>query len=433
MFARRLWVRAVLISCLALVAAALTPLSHLIPIDLSGRIDEDALTGLLSILTNSMLTVTTFSLSIMVSAHLAADSNATPRAHRLLQQDGRTQTVIATFIGAFIYALVMTTMLNVGLFESADYPLIYVFTVGILGLVIVAVLRWVAHLSGLGSVEATIRRVEERAHSCLKARIDRPFLGGRSLIDTPVPGDAPAFQSDSFGFVQNIDTEKLNDLAQDWAARVFVTVRPGDWIGKGGALGYVDVEALDETSENALRGAIAIGDRREYDQDATFSLVVLAEIAERALSPGINDPRTALDVIGRITRMVANLPVERELDEPYAPGVYCQPMERRDLLLATLDPIARDGRTFVEVQLALQRAYATLSEHRDPGVADAAMALSSRALSYARDGIMLVEDLHRVARFAPADHMAATSAAEPKTSVIDALGEERNSSFFTDS
>ena len=89
----------------------------------------------------------------MVAAHLTADGNATPRAHRLLQQDGRTQTVIATFIGAFIYALTMTVMRDLDVFQQDDYALIYIFTVGILVLVVVAVLRWVAHLAGLGSVE----------------------------------------------------------------------------------------------------------------------------------------------------------------------------------------------------------------------------------------------------------------------------------------
>ncbi len=423
-FARKFWVRAALVSCLAIVAAALAPFSHYLPIDLSTEIDEDTLEDLLSILNNSMLAVTTFSLSIMVSAHLAAGGNATPRAHRLLQQDGRTQTVIATFIGAFIYAVTMTVMLNLGFFWSESYAIIYIITVAVLALLIVAILRWVAHLAGLGSVEATIARVQERAEACLRARASRPFLGGRDIDGVDIPESAPAFHAATFGYVQNIDVEQLNKHASAWAARIFVTVAPGEWVGAGRVMGYVDVETLDETQENALCAAIAVGDRREYDQDAAFALNVLAEIAERALSPGINDPRTALDVVGRLTKMIAEMPPEREDDAPPAPAIYCRRLDTREILLDTLDPIARDGKNFVEVQLSVQRAYALLAEHRDRATADAAIALSARALSYAREGVSLIEDLQRIAKVAPAGHMATTSAGEPEHRVSDVLGDE---------
>ena len=131
-FARRLWVRAALVSLTAIVAALLAPLSNFLPFSLQAKIDGGTLQDLLDILTNSMLTVTTFSLSIMVTAHLAADSSSTPRAHRLLQQDSRTQTVLATFIGAFVYALTLTIMLSMGLFADSEMALIYFFTVGVI-------------------------------------------------------------------------------------------------------------------------------------------------------------------------------------------------------------------------------------------------------------------------------------------------------------
>ncbi|WOI55785.1 DUF2254 domain-containing protein [Palleronia sp. LCG004] len=424
-FARRFWVRVTLISCLAILAAVLSPLSHFLPFSLKAEIDEESLDDLLSILTNSMLTVTTFSLSIMVSSHLAADGNATPRAHRLLREDGRTQTVIATFIGAFIYALTMTVMLNLGFFEQDNYGMIYLVTVGVLALLVVAMLRWVAHLAGLGSIEATIGRVEESAIASLKARCAYPFLGARPLSEAEIPEDAAVFHSKRFGYIQNIDTNRLNECASDWATRIFVSVSPGDWVGAGDPLGQVDLETLDEEQENAIYAAIAIGDQQDYDQDAIFSLVVLAEIAERALSPGINDPRTGIDVVSRLTRMIGEMPPERPIDPPTAPAVYCPPLDMRQMLLSTLDPIARDGRAFVEVQIAVQKAYALLSRHRDPDLAEAAVALSARALSYAREGIPVIEDLQRLAAVAPADYLAETTASEPSRRVSSLLGDER--------
>ncbi|MGR3496608.1 DUF2254 domain-containing protein [Citreimonas sp.] len=405
LFFRRFWVRAALISCFAFVAAAIAPLSGYLPFGLRDRIDAEALSELLSILTNSMLAVTTFSLSIMVTAHLAAEANATPRAHRLLQKDGRTQTVIATFIGAFVYGLALTVMLNAGLIDEGEHGLVYLATVAVLGVIVVAVLRWVAHLAGLGSVEETLRRVEESAQKCIDARIDNPFFGGRE--QTAVPDGVAGLAATGFGYVLSIDTPELQRIVGARGSAFYLAVKPGDWVNEGTTLGWVPRDALDDESRTALCDAIVIGDRRDYDRDTSFSLVVLTEIAERALSPGINDPGTAIDVVGRLVRLLSAIPVEREMKEPVAPDVFVLPMDLSEVMLRTLDPIARDGRQFREVLLRLQEAYRTLQAHERPEAAEAAVELSRRLVSYARNDVLLPEDADLIAARAQAPDQGA--------------------------
>ncbi len=312
-FARRLWVRATLVSCLALIAALSAPLSNYLPLSVATKIDRDTLSGLLQILTNSMLTVTTFSLSIMVTAHLAADSSATPRAHRLLQQDSRTQTVLATFIGAFVYALTLTIMLNLGLLAEDELAIVYFFTVAVILLVVIAILRWVGHLDGLGSVEATIRRAEERAAAEISRRNLIPYLGGRPRDAVAVPAKARRLEAASSGYLQDIDVRSLSEAVGP-ESRVWVEVAPGDWIVEGGLLAHVEATEWSEATIGALRAGFTFNDRREHGQDTTYSLIVMTEIGERALSPGINDPRTGLDVIGRITRMILRIEPETPLE-----------------------------------------------------------------------------------------------------------------------
>ncbi|ETX13260.1 hypothetical protein OCH239_12565 [Roseivivax halodurans JCM 10272] len=394
-FTRRFWVRAALISSFSFIVAACAPLSGFLPFGLNDRIDTEALSQLLSILTNSMLAVTTFSLSIMVTAHLAADANATPRAHRLLQEDGRTQTVIATFIGAFVYALALTVMLNADLIAEGEVGLVYLATVAVLGVIVVAMLRWVAHLVGLGSVEETIRRVEESARRCIDARIDSPFFGGREL--TFVPDDVTAIRSPAFGYVLSIDTAELQRIVAQRDRKFYLACKPGDWVRPGTTFGWISGDGLEADERSALVAALAIGDRRDYDRDTSFSLVVLTEIAERALSPGINDPGTAIDVVGRLTRLLWAIPVEREMAEPTAPDVFVLPIDLSEIMFRTLDPIARDGRNFVEVQMCLQEAYRTLASHDRPAAGKMAAELSKRLEAYCRNEVMLPEDADRIA------------------------------------
>ncbi len=429
-FARRLWVRAALVSLMAIVAALLAPLSDLLPFSLKTQIDETKLQSLLDILTNSMLTVTTFSLSIMVTAHLAADTSATPRAHRLLQQDSRTQTVLATFIGAFVYALTLTIMLSTGVFAEGEMAVIYFFTVGVIAFVVLAILRWVGHLDGLGSVEATLRRSEERAREAITLRADEPFLGGRPIDTATIPADTHALRADRAGYVQKIEMEKVSQKLAEWEGTLYLRATPGNWVVPGDTLADVAVEAWPEERASALRHHFTIDDRREHGQDTSFSLVVLAEIGERALSPGINDPRTGIDVIGRLTRLILSLPPERAPDEPRAPNVYAPGLDPADVLRSCLDAVVRDGRTFHEVVMATQRAAAAIARHPDPGFGEAARVLSARILAYARDGLLLVDDRERIRAAGPADEAAAITPQED-VAPADPEGDEPTSEGMT--
>ncbi|SPJ23924.1 DUF2254 domain-containing protein [Palleronia abyssalis] len=428
LFSRRLWVRSALISGLALIAAFLAPLGNYIPFGIAAKIDEETLQDLLDVITASMLTVSTFSLSIMVSAHLAADANTTPRAHRMLQQDSRTQTVIATFIGAFVYALAMTVMIDFGVFQTGEFALIYAFTVAVAALIVAALLRWVGHLDGLGSVEATLRRAEARAVESIDVYRRTPFLGGRSPKGD-VAGALQELTAERSGFLQNVDTGKLSKDLDHWGGTAYLRHRPGAWLAQGDVLAEIGIDRLDEDRQAKLRAAFTIDDRREPGQDVIQSLIVLAEIGERALSPGINDPRTGLDAISRITRLVLTMPAERELDQPPAPRVFVPALKTEEVLAATLDPLARDGKAFFEVQISIQTAAAQLATHDAAGIREAAVDLSARGLAYAEDGLLLAQDMRKIAARALADGPAATldadRAASPQGDGPDPMHAER--------
>ena len=106
-------------------------------------------------------------------------------------------------------------------------------------------------------------------------------------------------------------------------------------------------------------------DTRSYDQDPRFGASVLTEIASRALSPAVNDPGTAIDVINRALRVLAvwDEPVEEDDDDGAVlyPNVHVPPIRLEDLFDDLFTPIARDGAGIVEVGLRLQKALAILA------------------------------------------------------------------------
>lgn len=406
-----LWVRAALITFLAFVAAAVTPvLSPLLPGEFLAKMKQETVRSILDILANSMLAVTTFSLTVMVTSHLSADRVASPRAHRILVQDGSTQTVLATFVGAFVYALVGIVMLQTSIIGEDTLAMLYVMTLFVFAIVIVSILRWIARLSTLGSVEATIRTVEERAGETLNTRQTTPFLGGVRMTSAVArPEDGQSVTAPRHGFVQHIDTSKLDGAMEDLGGEAYAEVLPGDWVAEGEVLATLSVEDLSDDQAQRVADAFTIGDTRTYAQDASFGISVLSEIAERALSPSVNDPKTALDVVARLSALFLDFAGETPADDPKAPRVHVRPLDTGMLVRDAFEPIARDGRAYAEVALHVQVALERLSRHRSPDIAEGARITSARALAYAENGLLLAADRARVREAAVADRSHTTT------------------------
>ncbi|RVT96151.1 DUF2254 domain-containing protein [Rhodovarius crocodyli] len=391
--ARRLWVRATLIGLLGVLAALMAAVvERYIPWHLPGQIGADAVEGILSILASSMLAVTTFSLSIMVSAYGSATSNVTPRATKLLIEDRLTQTALSAFLGSFLFGIVGLILLKTGAYGERGRVVLFAVTIAVIVLVVVSLLRWIDHLTRFGRVGETTVRVEEAARAAIEAWVERPCLGGTPL--RAVPESAAPVTGEAIGYVQHIDMPALADLCDAAGVEIFVNAVPGTFIYPDTPLALVD--GLPPERRHALIQAFTIGDVRSFDQDPRFGLAVLSEIASRALSPAVNDPGTAIDVIGRCTRLMCRWAAEAASKAPEYPQVHVPAHAWPDLLEDAFMPIARDGAAMLEVQLRLQKALLALARTGGPGLGAAALEQSRQALSRAEGAMPLEADKARL-------------------------------------
>jgi len=411
---RRPWFRASLFSVLgiaaALVALAVAPY---IPDDVPTKIGSDAVDNILGVLASSMLAVTTFSLSIMVAAYGSATSNVTPRAISLLVEDPTTQNTLSTFIGSFIFSLVGIIALSTGLYGEKGRVVLFAAAIIVVILVVYALLRWIDQLSGLGRVAETTARVEDAATRSLCQRMEQPYLGGCPLEVDPkaLPGSRPLYAG-KIGFVQHIDMPALGTLTESENSSVYICVLPGTFVEPTQPIAWS--VGVGEECDDPLRAAFVIGAQRTFDRDPRFGMTVLAEIASRALSPGINDQGTAVDVIGRGLRVLSHLsrptpPEEPKFDRIFAPGLSVA-----DMLDDFFTPIARDGAAVVEVGICLQQALASLGRLGDAAVRVAAGRHIELALKRAEAALVL-----------PEDHLRVRQAAEQagfETTGLDAIG-----------
>ncbi|WP_022706527.1 DUF2254 domain-containing protein [Paracoccus zeaxanthinifaciens] len=350
---RKLWVR---VSCFAALglgtAIAGWALRGAIPDDLAGWIGADAIGTILQIIASSMLTVTTFSLSILTAAYATASSGTTPRSVRLIAQDGVSQTVLATFIGAFVFSLVGLIMLQTKLYGEGGRVILFLVTLIVILVVIVSLLRWIDRLATLGLVGDTVTRVEEATANALERRLKSPWMGANPLRGAPPP-EAAALHPDRVGHVQNCDMQALSDLAGEHDLRIYLAAIPGDLAHPAQPVCHV-VGRIDDAVAGDLRDCFTLAAERSFDQDPGFGFRVLSEVAQRALSPAVNDPGTAEVVLTRMLRILSPWTGQVRPDVSF-PRLYSPGLDPAALLGDSLRPIMRDGAGVAQVHLAIQR------------------------------------------------------------------------------
>lgn len=303
---KKMWFRCCLYCLFALFAFfSGSTLGEFVPKSLKQVITMEGVSDILKILASSMLAVTTFSLSTMVQAFSAAATTATPRANRLLMEDSTAQNALGSFIGAFIFSIVGIIGINSKIYDQDVIIILFLFTVIMIVVIVVMLLRWIDQLSRLGRVTVTIDLVEEALLKSISARAEHPVLECRELmnIDEDSHKSHHPIVINNVGYVQHIDIGKLNDLAKSNDVDIYVIVNPGKFLDSVKPVAYCS-EKLSADLVFEIHSCFVIGGDRTFEQDPRYGFVILAEIALRALSPGINDPGTAIDVIGTYVRCV---------------------------------------------------------------------------------------------------------------------------------
>jgi uncharacterized membrane protein len=387
----------------AMLVAFIAPiLDTSMPKELTERFSREAVLPILNILASSMLAVTTFSLGNMVSAFRSAAGQATPRVYRILMQDMTTLNVLSVFVGAFLFSLTSIVMFRAGFYGPSAAVIVFGMTIVCIILIIVAILRWIAHLSQLGSLDHTLEMVERTASEPLLRLANAPCLGARVAHDSPkIPDGASPLPSPASGFVQFISFSEMNDQLDTSNATLWVTTPPGRWVLKGTALGYVsgDCDPL------SLIENFTIGDERTIEQDARFGMVILSEVACRALSPGVNDPGTAIDVIHRLERILWDMGqavVDRDPDtEPEFNRIIIGTVSAIDLMQDGFAALMQDGGERFDVMAHVIKATRRLQNSAWTDLADAAASTRDSALAIVDrriDDPEAVKQLHEKAR-----------------------------------
>lgn len=369
--------------------------------------------AILSAIASSMITVAALTFSITMLTLQLASSQFGPRLLRNFMRDRGNQLVLGTFISTFLYCLlVLRTVKGV---EGASFVPHLAVAIGVLLAVasLAVLIFFIHHTAHSIRIETQLAVLAAETASTIDRlypeRLGQPpSTTGRPLPDNDnVEEDddalakearagfesAEAIAPDHGGYVQMIDGETLIAEAARRDLVVWIAAPPGAFVTERDALllirpAQASAGELSEEARNALRAAVVIGEERTPEQDLAFSVRRIVEIAQRSLSPGINDPTTALYCIDRLGQAFVRLadrkpPASRRFDEAGRLRVLARPVTFETLTCDAFAAVARYAGQDTDVLRclaeALDRVAAATDMSRHPRLAALRLAVRSRA------------------------------------------------------
>lgn len=273
--------------------------------------------AVLGIIAGSMITTAGVVFSMTLVALSLASSQLGPRLLRGFMRDTTTQVVLGTFIATFLYCLLVLRTIRRA--EEVSFVPHLSVTFGVLlAVASVGVLIYFIHHV---SVSIQANEIVARISKELRGRIDHLFPEHIGQGTPTIPAEPPdagfleAFDkgarpvdADGDGYLQFIDGAALLALAMEEDLVIRLEQRPGSYIvaNRPLALIWPESRATDRLTDQ-VRSLFVLGNQRTSDQDIEFGVNQLVEIAVRALSPGVNDPFTAMTCVDHLGSALCRL------------------------------------------------------------------------------------------------------------------------------
>jgi uncharacterized membrane protein len=262
--------------------------------------------SLLGALLTALITMATLVISITMVVLTLAAAQLGPRLIRSFVGDRRTQAVLGLFIATVVYILLIFRLLDSEL-PKESVPHFAVTMASVLVLVcLLTLLFFLNHLARSIVADTVVNRVGQDLDRAIENNL-------RNAEDIPplfahYEDEPPAlFGLSQSGYIQAVDYHALVAAAAEHDALIELLVRPGHHVLKDRTHARVWPEAaLDDSLRDGIANALVVGRERTPVQDIEFSARQLVEVALRALSPGVNDPFTAIAVIDRIGASLAS-------------------------------------------------------------------------------------------------------------------------------
>ena len=377
------------------------------------RIGVEGTRSTLSTIAASVITVAGVAFSFTMIVFQLASSQYTSRVIRTFRRDRFIQLVIGLNTATFLYALLVLRTIRSseeGFPFTAPVSVIVALVLG--AACILALVAMVHHVARSVQVSSIIASIANETREAIERGY--PLADGEPQDEAPDASASIAERDDEpwhvhasgDGYIGFVDASGLAHAKG--VELVCVDRCVGAFVRRGEPIARAWPRAASERHADALDGAFALSGDRTIRQDVAYGLRLLADIASRALSPGINDPTTAVQCVDELGALLSELgkrPNPRALVEvDHGTRVYVPRPSRAELVALAFDEIIEAAGGFARVQRAIVDACRALLEAAPRAAATcelpALLARMEHAVDragwYARDRSELFTAIHDV-------------------------------------
>jgi uncharacterized membrane protein len=322
----------------------------------------------LSAIVGAMAALTGFVVTVTVLAVQMATGTFSARYMRLWYRDRVLKILLALLVGTLAYSFALLQRIENNFVPDLGVSIAGLLVLSALLLFVFFLDRFIHRLRPVAVamlVADYVHRGFERYTAALAAAPD-VFSGAFEPV-----GEQPALVIGSAkpGAIQALDVRGLAGWAREHECLVVICCQVGDFVAAGAKL----IETYGGTApgaraERRLRKMIVLGDERTIEQDPAFAIRIMVDIADRALSPAINDPTTAVQVLNHLSdvlRLIGTIDFSRSrwrADNAIRTGLVIPARNWADYLMLGVTEIREYGSTAIQV---MRRMRAMLEELRD--------------------------------------------------------------------
>ena len=274
--------------------------------------------ALLSTISGSMIGVAGVTFSITIAAVAYASTSFGPRIINNFMKDTGNQITLGTFIATYVYCLLILRTVRNG-DETSFVPHLSVLFGVFLALASLGVLIFfIHHIPESIHVATVVSGIGREMISKAETMYPNKLEGGEPATTEPPPkilyADTHRVLSSRNGYLQSVDFKALKKIATNNQLVLIMNLEPGTFTAVNRALVKVKGEGAND-HDKAIRACFIFGSDRSPTQDLFYLIDQLIDIAGRALSPGINDPFTAIACMNWLNALLTQL-ADREFPDP---------------------------------------------------------------------------------------------------------------------
>lgn len=329
--------------------------------------------SILMTISGAMIGVAGTVFSITLVALTLASSQLGPRLVKNFMYDRLNQIVLGSYVATFIYCLIVLSSIR------DDGELLFIPAVSVTVAILITLVNiflliiFIHHIAVSIQADYVISDISGSLFQNIKHLFPEDLgVDEEDVEEVDVAElknqfkECISIKSDKYGYLRYIDNDTLMNHIEDMDALIQLHIRPGGFLVTEAEIGTLFVnEVPDEEKIAEIRNQLIIGKSRTKQQDAEYSIHQMVEIASRALSPGVNDPFTAIAVVDNLTSTMAYLtkvkfPSKYRYDQQGQLRIIADTVDYEGMLAASFNQIRQYAAGSPSVLIRLMEALVTI-------------------------------------------------------------------------